>query len=140
MSIRAINWCRDVGRRLKIPALERAVLMHICCYHNEKTGECFPSYDTIADDSGYRRRRVIEAVKLLEANGLITVQSRRVMGHQGSNGYVPFGKAVCGKWTPAQSAPVCTLPRVPPYAPDRDWLLKKKTQTSDAKLASGGRS
>ena len=146
MSIRAINWCREVGRRIGIPPQERAVLMHLCCYHNEKSGECFPSYATLGDDTGYRRRRVIEAVQALEANGLIIIQKRRVAGHQGSNSFVLFGKPLDEKWngsrvhhtTPCESAHGGTLPRVHTGAPDRDWSMMGRKAHPEA-LVSGGR-
>ncbi len=41
-------------------------------FHNAKTGRCFPSYETIAEAVGCHRDTVAEAIKILEAAGLVT--------------------------------------------------------------------
>lgn len=147
MSIRAINWAREVCERIDVPPGERLILWAICLHHHDKTGDCFPAYDTIAKATGYRRRKVIYAVAELQANGLIVVQDRRVKGHQGSNHFVLFGRPKGKKWqrtrvhkkAPCESAPQCTLPRVHPSAPDRDWYNRAETQAKNLRIVNGGR-
>jgi len=41
-------------------------------FHNAATGLCFPSYETIAEKAGCARSTVAEAIKALEAAGLLT--------------------------------------------------------------------
>ncbi|MCE6973082.1 helix-turn-helix domain-containing protein, partial [Cereibacter sphaeroides] len=98
MSIRAINWARKTCSAFGVPAQHRLALFALCFFHNDKTGECFPSYDSIATDIGYGRRKTIDLVRDLEANGLVMIQTRRAGGHQGSNQYVLFGKPIGRKW------------------------------------------
>jgi hypothetical protein len=46
-------------------------------FHNVKSGLCIPSYDTIAKASGCNRDTVGEAIKMLEAAGILTWCNRR---------------------------------------------------------------
>ena len=74
-------------------------------FHNARSGLCFPSYEKIAERAGCARSTVAEALKALEAAGLMTWVNRLVrikerctdlFGHNGtrsrvirtSNGYV----------------------------------------------------
>lgn len=146
MSIRAINWALDVCARFNVPSGERLILLVICYHHHDKTGECFPSYDTIAAETGFKRRKVIYAATELEANGLIIRQERRIKGHQGSNHFVLFGRPSGKRWrksrvhkkAPCESAPQCTLSRVHPSAPDRDCSIKG-AEAKGLRIVSGGR-
>ena len=146
MSIRALNWAREVCARIDVPTGERLILWAICLHHHDKTGECFPSYDTIAEETGFQRRKVIYAVSELESNGLLIRQTRRANGHQGSNHFVLFGRPVGGKWrktrvhkkAPCESAPQCTQPRVHPSAPDRDWSIEGAS-ANGLRVIGGGR-
>ena len=147
MSIHAINWAVEVCERINVPPSERLILMIIAKHHHEKTGECFPSYDKIAKQSGFQRRKVIYAVAEIEANGLIFTQKRRQNGHQGSNHFVLFGKPNGKSWrksrvhkkAPCKSAPQCTLPRVHPSAPDRDWSFEEAEPRPELRAIAGGR-
>jgi hypothetical protein len=112
MSIRATSWARAVCARIAVPPKHRLTLMVISLHHHDKTQACFPSYDTLSRETGYRRRGVIEIVKELEANGLLKRQKRRVAGHQGSNNYLLFRHPAAKKW-------VAT--RVQKKAPDRGY-------------------
>ena len=146
MSIRAINWAREVCHRIDVPPGERFILWAICLHHHDRTGQCFPSYDTIAAATGFKRRRVIYGVSALEANGLLIVQKRRASGHQASNHFVLFGRPAGPRWTatrvhspaPCESAPQCTQPRVHHSAPDRDWYLKGEGPSQVVRLVAGG--
>jgi len=155
MSIRAINWARDVGKRIGIPSRHRLALLTLAAHHHDKTGECFPSYETIADEVGCSRRKLIDLVSDLEANGLIVRQKRRTNGHQGSNQFVLFGRPVASSWRPArvnkkapcESANGGTLTRVQTGAPDRDWYnTQAEPLAADVvsfpfqKVGNGGRS
>src|SRR5271169_2295309 len=62
-------------------------------FHNARSGLCFPSYETIAERAGCARSTVGEALKALEACGLLTWVNRIVrvrercadlFGHLGS--------------------------------------------------------
>ena len=148
MSIRAINWASEVCERISAPSAHRFTLMVICTFHHDKTGECFPAYDTIAKRTGYSRRKVIGLVADIEANGLIVRQKRRVGGMQGSNHFVLFGRPAGDKWvttrvhnsTLCQSANGGTLTRVQTGAPDRDYLYRpKEAQANGLKIVIGGR-
>lgn len=127
MSVRAMKWAYDLYARVKIEPPERAVLNALCFCHHDKTGDCFPSYDTLSNMTGYRRRRVIEAVNELRRIGVIEVRQRRVNGHQGSNHFVLFRDSEVieepptrvHKKAPCKSADGSTLPRVPPWDHDR---------------------
>ena len=46
-------------------------------FHNVKSGLCIPSYDTIAKEVGCHRDTVGEAIKMLEAAGILTWCNRR---------------------------------------------------------------
>ena len=146
MSIRALNWAREVCARIDVPTGERLILWAICLHHHDKTGKCFPSYDTLADETGFQRRKVIYSVAELERNGLLIRQARRSNGHQGSNHFVLFGRPVDQKWrktrvhkkAPCESAPQCTQPRVHPSAPDRDWSIEGAS-ANGLRVIGGGR-
>ncbi|MBF0562024.1 MAG: helix-turn-helix domain-containing protein [Alphaproteobacteria bacterium] len=45
-------------------------------FHNSKTGLCFPSYERIAETAGCCRDTVYEAIKMLEAIGILTWDHR----------------------------------------------------------------
>lgn len=148
MSIKAIRWAYGLFEVVDIPPQERSVLVALCYHHHDKTGECYPSYDTLALLSGYRRRRVIEAVKNLKEWGLIRTQKRRVGGHQGSNQFLLFGAmkraARVQTGAPSQSAQKSTLPRVQTGAPDRGNIYTSDFASGDVvvfpsqKIGNGG--
>lgn len=146
MSIRALNWAREVCQRIDAPSKHRLTLLMICMHHHDKTGECFPSYETIADCCGFSRRKVIDLVAEIEANGLIFRQKRRIGGHQSSNHFVLFGRPVSQNWqdtrvqkkAPCESANGGTLPRVQTGAPDRDCSINDAS-ASAFKVIGGGR-
>jgi len=146
MSIKAMNWAREVCRRISAPPSHRLALLMVCFHHHDQTGECFPSYNTIADTCGYSRRKVIYLIDDLEQNGLLTRQKRRVGGHQGSNRFVLFGRPKGEYWVassvqkkaPCQSANPDTQFRVQTGAPDRDWVEKGEVALSNLRVVTGG--
>lgn len=154
MSIRATNWAYALFKTADIPPQERAVLLCLCWHHVDKTGGCFPSAETLAVLTGYRRRRVFDAIKSLEDWGLIQREKRRVEGHQGSNQFRLFGrfnraafdatsvhkKALC------ESADGSTLPECPPVTHERgdiSYRAKRASQGGETqralRLIVGGR-
>lgn len=147
MSIRAVIWARDVCARIDVPPAERLLLIAIATYHHDKTGDCFPSYETLAEATGWKKRAVILMANRLEENGLIIRQKRRVGAHQGSNHIVLFGRPVAEKWrasrvhkkAPCESAPGCTLTRVHRDAPDREDNILGISQASGLVVLDGGR-
>ena len=146
MSIRAINWARQICESIEAPSRHRLALFIIAMHHHDRTGECYPSYETIAKACGFSRRKVIDLVADLEANGLVIRQQRRVKGHQGSNHFVLFGRPKGKKWeqarvhkkAPCESANGGTLPRVQTGAPNRDWYSKGETRANGLKVVAGG--
>jgi hypothetical protein len=46
-------------------------------FHNARTGKCIPSYETIAEKAGCHRDTVGEAIKMLEAAGILIWCNRR---------------------------------------------------------------
>ena len=102
MSIRAASWANKICEKSDIPPQLRAVLNALCFYHDSKTGNCFPSYQTISDITGYRKRGVIDYVAELEANGLISIIRRYEGREQKSNQYTLFGKRATVRWATPQ--------------------------------------
>ena len=139
MSIKAINWARAICAEIGAPPKHRLVLFVISIHHNDKTGHCFPSYETLASSTGYRRRGVIDIVKELEENGLVTKQTRRENGHQGSNNYVLFGRPTAAKWVAnrvqkkatCESGGASTQGSVLTGAPDKNYTSKGSVSTDD---------
>ncbi len=66
--------------------LRHSILIHLAD-RADKTGFCWPSYATIAEDCNCSRRSVMRHIKTLVENGLITSEDRVFRGHQTSNGY-----------------------------------------------------
>jgi hypothetical protein len=61
-----------------ITAKAFAVLLALLMgFHNAGTGRCFPSYEAIAEKVGCHRDTVAEAIKMLEAAGILTWCNRR---------------------------------------------------------------
>lgn len=91
MSIRAIKWAHSVLPLLDLPPAERMTLMALAFHHNDKTGECFPSIQTLREAVGVGDRRQREAVQALVDWKLI--QKRRGASAEGnaSNRYTLFG-------------------------------------------------
>jgi DNA-binding MarR family transcriptional regulator len=48
------------------------------CFHNARSGLCFPSYESIAEKAGCARSTVAEAIKALEDTGLLSWVNRIV--------------------------------------------------------------
>ena len=107
MSIRATKWAHGVLPLVDLPPTERLTLVCLAFYHTDKTGECFPSMQTLADDVGVCRRRMHQAIKELEAWGLIKKARGGTAARNASNRYTLFGNPKrpkqTGKGVPIQT-------------------------------------
>jgi|GEM_PF-4349879 len=70
MSVPALFWATQQDA----PAMQKIVLVMIANRLNKDTGDCFPSLDTLAKDTGMSRRTVINKIAQLEAAGLLFVK------------------------------------------------------------------
>jgi hypothetical protein len=103
-------------------AVYSAIKRHI----NQKSGDCYPSYATIARKIGIDRGTVIRYVKKLKALGLISSQLRfKEDGSPTSNQY-NFDKGGCPK--PPEVVAENNLPSSPPL-PEQSSLPNKKQRT-----------
>lgn len=92
MSIRAIKWAHSVLPVIDLPPTEVAVLLILSFHHNDKTGDCFPSMQTIAESAGVTSRRVQQAVVRLCEWSLIKKKRGGTSQGNASNRYTLFGK------------------------------------------------
>ena len=60
-----------------IKSTSRLVLRSLVDYANEETGECYPSIDTIMENTGLGERAFYRAIKELIEVGLLTKQKRK---------------------------------------------------------------
>lgn len=65
-------------------------------FHNAASGRCFPSYEAIAERAGCARSTVAEAIKALEAAGVLTWVNRIRRVREWTPGL--FGKASAWRW------------------------------------------
>lgn len=136
-----MKWAFDT---LRIPGLgptERAVLYFLCWKHHHKTGACCPAMATIAEYAGVSERRARDAVRALEAAGL--VQSARRCGQAGnsSNQYtlLPFRTTVeIGTKKPGEIGSRVPIPDRNTAADDRESLFVGPEQGFLAKKKSKG--
>ena len=84
MSHRALKW----AARLTLPHMEKIVLMMLSDRHNDLSGKCHPSHNTLADDCGMSRTSVIRQIGALKVRGLITIRKRSKSGRLYSNHYI----------------------------------------------------
>ena len=66
------------GKQIKVgDSVAKSIFLYLCECLNEKTGQCNPSQQTIADDLELSVMSVIRKMKILEKNGLIVRQKKR---------------------------------------------------------------
>ena len=63
-------------RGLELPRAPKTVLAALAGHQNRKTGDCFPSHETLAKDTGYSERTVRRYVSWLRDAGLISTARR----------------------------------------------------------------
>lgn len=91
-------------RASQLPAIARHVAMTLVTYAG-KAGEAYPSVETLADGTGWKRRTVIDALNSLEAEGWLTRVKR---GQKGRS--TLYRLHAPGSLTLSTSAPMCTAP------------------------------
>lgn len=104
-----------------------AAYMALCRHADNETSECFPSYGTIARETGMSRRKAIYEVQRMEQLGIIEVERN----HHTSNVFILLD-------TSAQPAPLPSAPHAPPSAQPapKQSPTKKNTRHSSNKKVS----
>lgn len=100
------EYMTPIIRHKGLSPTEKLVLFAIAEHINPKTKVGWPSYDTIADLAGCKRRWAIKTVENLAARGILRVTKRRLADKQGSNLY-----EIIGLTQSVLNAP-CSTPRV----------------------------
>lgn len=137
MSTQATKWAFDVLGSSTLGPTERGVLLFLSYKHNHKTGDCFPSMETIGIKAGVSERRARTAIRNLEAAGLIKTRRRVGQAGNSSNQYELFGRPSAADQSGTKK-PRETGTRVPD--PDRNPRADDKKvpiNPSDRTLAKG---
>lgn len=85
------EYMTPIIRHPSLSPCEKLVLFAIAEHINPKTKIGWPSYDTIADLAGCKRRWAIRVVASLEKRGILKITKRRLADRQGSNIYQIIG-------------------------------------------------
>ena len=72
MSFQAMAW----AIRQKLPTKEKFTLLMLANYASNEKGDCYPSINTLADETGMSRDSIIRALRSLESSGLIKIRKR----------------------------------------------------------------
>ena len=107
MSLRAINWAHSVLPVADLRPTEAAVLLTLAYHHVDKTGECFPSIETLAAHACAGERRTKQAIATLREWNLIKWKRGGTKAGNASNKYTLFGKPKTPKQT-GRPVPVST--------------------------------
>lgn len=83
MSFTAIKNALSHIPTAKVSPSAKLVLIALSSRHNQETGRCDPSVETIASDTGLSDRAVIYSLRQLEAEKLITTTHRSVRTGRG---------------------------------------------------------
>jgi len=75
---------------LEIKSNSKLVCYILLHHHNNKTGDCYPSQDTISKQSNLCRNSVASAIKELQGAGIITVKKMRPKGSKFTVNYYIF--------------------------------------------------
>lgn len=76
MSFQAMAW----AVKMKLPPKEKLLLLMLANYASNQSGDCYPSINTLCDDTGMSKSSVIRALQALEGAGLMIVNRRSVEG------------------------------------------------------------
>ena len=57
----------------KLPAMQKMVLVTLANRFNDDTGDCYPSHELLAKESGMDKRSVIRNIEKLEKSNLLSV-------------------------------------------------------------------
>ena len=74
-------------QEVNLPYKKKWTLTILANYYNEKSGEAYPSIETISKNAGLSRSSIIRALNSLKEKGLITVKKRRRSGRFSQNVY-----------------------------------------------------
>jgi hypothetical protein len=83
MSFEAMTWAVDI----KLPAVQKLILLLLANRTHKETGICFPSHATLAIESGLSKRALINNIQKLEQQGLLTVVRTSKDGVKQVNNY-----------------------------------------------------
>lgn len=124
MSFQAMAWA--VG--LRLPTREKFLLLMLSNYASNERGDCYPSLNRLADDTGMARNTVIEGLRSLESMGAMQVLRREQDGVRLPNVYrlnlawqggsAPV--APLGRQTDGGSAPVAPEPVSEPITKEKE--------------------
>jgi len=87
MSVRAINWAIALRG---VSGAQKSVLFVLAYHHNDKSGRCYPSAETIAVEAGLSIRATRKAIADMARAGLIRIINRTASGKKLSNEYHLF--------------------------------------------------
>lgn len=135
MSVRAIKWAHSVLPVVDLPPTERLALLILAYHHNDKTGDCFPSMETIAGQSGVTPRRIQQAIANLVSWAIIKKKRGGTTEGNASNRYTLFGSPKRPKQT-GKGVPVKT-----PLKPEQKSRFEtgKRVPVSNRKACSDDR-
>lgn len=77
-----------------VPAVKEVFHCLLFDHHNTNSGKCYPSQNTIAEETGYTRTTVNKAVQVLQRLGLLHIKHRKWKGGLYKNGKRRYSK----KW------------------------------------------
>jgi hypothetical protein len=85
VSFKAIQW----AMKQKLPAMQKMVLVTLANRFNDDTGDCYPSHELLAKESGMSKRSVLYQIEKLELLKLMTViRSTKENGVKDVNHYL----------------------------------------------------
>ena len=142
MSIRAMKWVAEVLPCIDLPPTERCVLWFLAYRHHDKTGECFPSIETIAAACGVSERRARTAIQNLKQWRLITVKRGATPSGNACNRYTLFGRPKrprrTGTKNPVQSGKLMPFSNRHTVADDRGNTSNGEHRPKNLRVVSGG--
>lgn len=142
MSIRASKWVDDMLPVIDLPPTERCVLWFLAYRHHDKTGECFPSIETIAAACGVSERRARTAIQILKQWQLITVKRGATPSGNACNRYTLFGRPKrprrTGTKNPVQSGKLMPFSNRHTVADDRGNTSNRENSPKNLRLLTGG--
>lgn len=86
-----------------LPASQRHVLLDMATHTNRATGECFPSIDTLARDTGQSKRQVIRSISNMRDAGILKVGKRKTRDGLGNRYTITLPKHP-REFTPEETA------------------------------------
>lgn len=72
---------------------ERLIFIYLRMHSDSKTGQCFPSLNTLAKETGISKRTVQRCIEKLQEKGVVKVVHRKTESGNQSNIYILYDKA-----------------------------------------------